>query len=158
MSKEVVNRMKFKKTLNVTAEEFFEVLEDSLKNDIEKYGMKKKGTYSLEKGFVYKKTFKRGKNKYQAHIRLEEFERPKTYQVAIEVDGKVYQLSYRIEETGQKIDVFYQEETRDEKGDINTTFLGNILGRLKMNEEKRKLKIMENYILKNRELKKEILE
>lgn len=149
-----VKSMRFRKKLNVTAEEFFNVLEASLRNDIEKYGMKKNGTYALEKGFIYKKILKKGDRKYPVQILLEQFERPSVYQVAVKAEGKIYQISYNIQKSEQGIAVIYEEQTRSADGTVNTTFSDNLLGRLKLYGEKRKMSMIETSILKNRKLEK----
>jgi len=143
--------LKVKKKLQITAEEFFRVLRDSLEYDIETYGKKEHGSYKIEDGFVYGKKLKRGKKTFRTVVKVVKFTQPYYYQSIMKNDGGMYQLEYGIETISEdSIEVTYREDTLDTNGNVNTSILKSLFGRLQARNIKKRLSGMEKAILEKR--------
>ena len=139
--------MKVVKTLKVTPEDFFGLLEDSLKYDIEKYGRKTAGEYVLEQGFTYHKKIRYKKKEYRTLTEVKILQAPWRYQVLIQNDMGNFLISYEISQKEEgKIEVVYREDTADENGCPNTSFAKELFGRLQAGSIKRRLSQMEQQI------------
>lgn len=139
--------MKVEKVLRAAPDEFFGVIEHSLRYEIEKYGGKAAGTYELCEGFSYDKKIRYKKKEYQMLTELKSFRPPLSYRVLMKSDMGNASVSYEILPTGEdQIRVIYREDTCDENGNTNTSFGRELFGKLQAGRVRRRLSRIENYI------------
>lgn len=138
--------MKVVQTVKVTPEDFFHLLENSLRYDIEKYGRKTAGEYVLEPGFTYSKKIRYKKKEYPTLTEVKIFQAPWKYQVMIRNDMGNFLISYEISQKEDGIEVEYREDTADENGNPNTSFVKELFGRLQAGSIKRRISQMERQI------------
>lgn len=144
-------KIKVVKILKVTPDEFFDVIENSLRYDIEKYGKKAEGSYVLEEGFSYYKKIKYKKKEYRTLTEVKKFEPPRSYRVLIRNDIGNFAVSYDVSQRGEnEIEVLYREDTCDDSGDINTSFGRELFGKIQGGRVKRRLAQMEKHIRNRR--------
>ena len=143
--------MKVVKTLKVSPEEFFTLIENSLRYDIEQYGRKAAGEYVLEEGLVYYKKIKYKKKEYRTRTEVKNFQAPWAYQVLIKNEMGNFVISYDISQKEDNvIEVVYQENTVDENGNPNTSLGRRIFGKLQAGRIKHRFSYMENNIHEQR--------
>ena len=143
--------MKVEKVLRAAPDEFFGVIEHSLRYEIEKYGGKAEGTYELCEGFCYDKKIRYKKKEYRMQTELKAFRPPHSYRVLMKSDLGNASVSYEILPNGEdEIRVIYRVDTCDEDGNMNTSFGRELFGKMQAGRVKRRLSRMEKYIRSQR--------
>lgn len=143
--------MKVVKRLKVTPDEFFDMIENSLRYEIEKYGKKAAGSYVLKDGFSYYKKIKYKKKEYRTLTEVKKFEPPRSYRAFIRNDLLNFAVSYEVSQRGEdEIEVLYREEMCGDQGDVNTSFGRELFGKIQGGKVKRRLIQMEKHIRNRR--------
>lgn len=142
--------MKVTQNLNVSAQEFFALIENSLLHDIKAYASKKVDASKLERGFHYTKKIKTGKQYIKTDVTIVKYQKPTYYEVKMETDNNLYFMSYAIMEKGDTIDVTYSETSTDKEGNAKKSFLMNLMEKRNSHKMAKTLKTMEAAIIHNR--------
>ncbi len=143
--------MEITQNLNVTAPEFFTLIEDSLLHDIKNNSSKKANAAKLERGFHYTKNMKMGKQIVKTQVTLLQYQKPILYEVKMETDNNIYNMSYAIIDRGDNIDVTYSETSTDKEGNAKKSFLMNLMDKRNFQKMAKTLQKMEAAILNNRD-------
>lgn len=103
--------MRITEHLNVTAEEFFAVVDEALLGDIAAARGKKAKRSNLHEGYTYKK-FLRGKADpaHAATVRIVTYDRPHSYRSSVTTGQGTSLMGYDVTPSGEGIDVTYVEE------------------------------------------------
>lgn len=140
--------MEYNVKMNVTAEEFFDTLAQSIAFDISESTGKKVKAKNLKRGLSYTKKF--GKRK-TAKVTITKFERPYHYQAKFESVGGTNFIAYEIEELSDGIGISYSEKVEKFNGKEGGKGLAGIWARLMgPRKTRRMLMNMESYILDQR--------
>lgn len=143
--------MFIKCSLKVSAEDFFSVVENSLRYELEHFGGKAAGTYEITPGMAYSKLMKHGNQTNRAIVKLTEFQPGEVYQTRIKSDdGRVFEITYRFTPTGtDSCELAYSEEVLD-SGEANSGFRMLLFGWVTGHSMKRQFRQIEKTIRKKR--------
>ena len=143
--------MKIQINLNVTSEEFFKVLMDSLEHEAKE--IKKTDDVKLEKGLKYNKQLvtKLGTT-VNAKFEVIELTPNEKYHSRIKHKEDTIDITYLINSQGNTINLLYLEEYESDKKrkSINNSIVGTIMSPFLKRSKKKQFKAMENYIIQNR--------
>ena len=104
-----------KMNLNVTQEEFFTILNNSLLADIRRFSTAEIKDTEIRPGYSYHKTYAGGKN---LEVTIQKLARPVDYRVRMSGDGHTVVSSYHMIKAASGTDVTYTESTDDKTPDL----------------------------------------
>lgn len=147
--------MKVNVEMNLSAQEFFDYLTQSLMIDIFKDSDKFKNENEIKKGLQYKKKFKQASNKeLEGNVEIVEFIKPKICISKIQLNSNMSYIGYEIEKIDDDhINVTYTE-TFDSSKKLhvwNYKIMCFILSYFNAKKMKRILRAMEYHILNKEE-------
>lgn len=137
--------MEVKVKLHVSCEEFFEVLEEALKEDIRLHAKNKKA--EAKEGVTYIKTLRKGKASADYKIRVTKLKAPHEYESEMIFDAGTIHSNYVVTPIEGGCEVVFKEEREHYK---ETTF-----DKIKMSFKKNKARKQILSIEKHIDLKKE---
>lgn len=142
--------------LEVTAEELFNLVLDSVVADVSASTGKKPENVNLRQGFSYKKDLTtRGGRRESAKVVLEQLEPPFAYIARIESKRGTYRMSYKIAELGEgRVSVTYEETHEDPDArpfDVAAKFGKFLFERSARTRARNTLRQMGQYIEEHRE-------
>lgn len=142
--------MEIKVNLQVSAEEFFDIISESIVAEIHAATGKNVRAKNLKKGFSYTRKLSKRRS-YQ--VTITDYRYPLCYSAKIESVGGVNTLSYRIEPAADDtIDVIYEEHVMDLNGGNKEKGLNSAWAKVKGTRKiKNQLKSIEQFILSNRD-------
>ncbi|NCC54517.1 MAG: DUF3284 domain-containing protein [Erysipelotrichia bacterium] len=102
--------MKISDTLNVSAEDYFNVLQQYLLKDLRKTVSKSLKKSDLKAGYQFKKTYRTKDGEYESKQEIVEMDYGKAYQLKFTIPGGYQIISHHIEKIDeQHIKVEYEE-------------------------------------------------
>ncbi len=143
--------MKVKKKLNVSCEEFYDVLYESLKSEIEL--AIDKPINKIYKGFSYEKELATyAKYNRTAKVEITDLEENHKYAAKFSAGKDINTISFTITPHEKGCEIEYEEGYFNESGLRRTNFsiVSFLLTPYNKRRAKKKFKAMENYIIKNR--------
>ncbi len=143
--------MKVKKKLNVSCEEFYNTLYDSLKSEIEL--VTSKPIAKIYKGFSYEKELSTyAKYNRMAKVEITDLEENHKYAAKFSAGKDINTISFTINPTDNGCEIEYEEGYFNESGIRRTNFsiVSFLLTPYNKHRAKKKFKAMEKYIIKNR--------
>ncbi|MFV0381577.1 MAG: DUF3284 domain-containing protein [Breznakia sp.] len=141
-----------KQNISVSAEAFFDVLEASLRYDIEHNASKKIKVEKIEKGLKYSRKYYQRKRVFNGNVVLLEYKRASVYKSKITSAFGINIMSYEIAPTRKGIEITYREEVLESDGTPRKQ-KGKIFQFLGTRKLKKQFKRMEKDILENQKTK-----
>ena len=144
--------------LNVTADELFDVLLNSIHHDIEQAKAKKVPIFKIKTGYTYTKILKNKiGQKTKATATITKLEKPTSYEITFKSGRGVNTVAYELKTLDEDVlEVTYSEnyEAKTSWQAINNTLMSKIFTRPASRKAKALIGMMEAYILQMREQKK----
>lgn len=109
--------MRITEHLKITAEEFFDIVDEALLSDIASARGKKAKPSNLHEGYTYKKHLRgKGDDAHAATVRIVSYDRPRCYRSTVTTQQGVSTMGYDVVPTGDGVDVTYVEEFEGASG------------------------------------------
>ncbi|MCL1936730.1 MAG: DUF3284 domain-containing protein [Defluviitaleaceae bacterium] len=141
--------MTVSKNIKVTSDEFFELLENSLLNDI-KSNVESFNKEDLKAGYIYEKkiTNKLGKQ-IISKVEIEKFEKPLFYFAKFTTEKSINYLRYIVNQNGDYCEVTIEEEYKglSSMSNLNFSIMNIFFKKSNKRRLSQMLKIMEEYII-----------